>query len=219
MEDKRRILELVREGALTPEEALELLSALEEAPQGPSPKGGGDAFPEGAPLFRVEASGAEVWLEGVPGLEAPRVQGEGAWADGVYRVLGGEGRLYLPEGSRVEVQALGSNLSLKGVHLLGQALGSNLEGEGLLGLDLVLKGGNLEAGLLLKEGEHRLRLLGGNAELRFLPGSDLRLEAQVFLGALEVQGLAQQGPGVWVLGQGRARLALRVRMGNAELEA
>ncbi|RTH13208.1 hypothetical protein CSW43_04115 [Thermus scotoductus] len=29
MEDKRRILEMVREGVLTPEEALELLSVLE----------------------------------------------------------------------------------------------------------------------------------------------------------------------------------------------
>lgn len=92
-----------------------------------------------------------------------------------------------------------------------------------MGLDLALSGGNLEAGLFLRDGEHRLEVRAGNAELRFLPGSDLEVEAQVRLGGLEVAGpwrqVAAHGGRRWSLGEGKAKLGARVAMGNLELEA
>ncbi|RTI57139.1 hypothetical protein CSW14_05400 [Thermus scotoductus] len=80
----------------------------------------------------LEAEGGGVVLEGgIP----------------VYRVSLGEGRLRVPEGAEVLLLAKGSHVELAGVLLKGRALGANLEGDGLLGLDLALSGGNLEAGL------------------------------------------------------------------------
>jgi uncharacterized protein YqfA (UPF0365 family) len=86
----------------------------------------------------------------------------------------------------VRLEAKGSNVELSRVALRGVAHGCNLEGEELLGLDLRLVAGNLEVDLLLKEGHHGLDLKAANAELRFLPGSDLLLEVEARLSSLEV---------------------------------
>ncbi len=212
MEDKRRILEMVREGVLTPEEARELLSVLEERDLA-----GGERPPvEASQVFapqgfqvQVQAFGASLEVVGVAGLEGLEAEGGGVVLESgipVYRVSLGEGRLRVLEGAEVLL-----------------SLGANLEGDGLLGLDLVLSGGNLEAGLFLRDGEHRLEVRAGNAELRFLPGSDLEVGAQVRLGGLEVAGpwrqVAAPGGRRWSLGEGKAKLGARVAMGNLELEA
>ncbi|GAA6743683.1 SHOCT-like domain-containing protein [Thermus antranikianii] len=229
MEDKRRILEMVREGVLTPEEALELLSVLEERELA-----GGERPPvEASQVFapqgfrvQVQAFGASLEVVGVAGLEGLEAEGVGVTQEGgipVYRVSLGEGRLRVPEGAEVMLLAKGSHVDLAGVVLKGRALGANLEGDRLLGLDLALSGGNLEAGLFLRDGEHRLEVRAGNAEIRFLPGSDLEVEAQVRLGGLEVAGpwrqVAASGGRRWSLGEGKAKLRARVAMGNLELEA
>ena len=117
-----------------------------------------------------------------------------------------KGRLWVPEGSPVRLEAKGSNLELSRVVLLGQAHGCNLEGEELLGLDLRLVAGNLEAGLLLKEGRHGLDLKAANAELCFLPGSDLLLSPFRGRGpAFPAGGRGRLDPGAgWVPAWGRA---------------
>ncbi|GAB5603388.1 hypothetical protein FJNA_19140 [Thermus sp. FJN-A] len=223
MEDRRRILEMVREGVLTPEEALELLAVLEERD---SPRGEG-SFPEASEASRgfrvqVEALGASLEVVGVAGLGGLEAEGGALVQEGevpVYRVARGEGRLRVPEGAEVVLSAKGSHVALAGVALKGRALGANLEGEGLLGLDLALAGGNLRASLLLKEGTHRLEVQAGNATLRFLPGSDLEVEAQALLGSLEVTGPWHQAAPRWSLGEGKAKLRAKVAMGHLELEA
>ncbi|TBH17638.1 SHOCT-like domain-containing protein [Thermus thermamylovorans] len=225
MEDKRRILEMVREGVLSPEEALELLAVLEERER-PEAEAPAASPAPGHPQIRILATGANLEVRGVAGLAEPEGKG-GTLAreeEGyLYRVAFGEGALRVPEGVWLALEARGSNVELARVALRGRALGANLEGEALVGLDLDLVGGNLEAGLLLWEGEHRLLVQAGNAELRFLPGSDLLVEAEARLGQVEAEGPWRRvaGPGGFrgVLGEGRARLSARVRMGNLELEA
>lgn len=232
MEDKRRILEMVREGVLTPEEALELLSALEESALEERDLAGGERPPVEASQvfapqgFQVQAFGANLEVVGVVGLEGLEAEGGGVTQEGgipVYRVSLGKGRLRVPEGAVVLLLAMGSHVKLARVVLAGRALGANLKGDGLLGLDLALSGGNLEAGLLLRDGEHRLEVRAGRAELRFLPGSHLEVEAQVRLGGLKVAGPWRQeaAPGGrrWSLGEGKAKLRAKVVMGNLELEA
>jgi hypothetical protein len=217
MEDRRRILEMVREGVLSPEEALELLAVLEDREEGRAEEG---LTP---PLVRLVAQGAEVRVVGEKGLALPRAEGGEFRQEGegyLLRLgLREKGRLWVPEGSPVRLEAKGSNLELSRVALSGQAHGCNLEGEELLGLDLRLVAGNLEAGLLLKEGCHRLDLKAANAELRFLPGSDLLLEVEARLSSLEVEGAWTRAPGGYRLGEGRAVLRVRAFASNLEVEA
>jgi hypothetical protein len=217
MEDRRRILEMVREGVLSPEEALELLAVLEDREEGRAEEG---LTP---PLVRLVVQGAEVRVAGEKGLASPRAEGGEFRQEGegyLLRLgLREKGRLWVPEGSPVHLEAKGSNLELSRVALSGQAHGCNLEGEELLGLDLRLVAGNLEAGLLLKEGRHGLDLKAANAELRFLPGSDLLLEVEARLSSLEVEGAWTRAPGGYRLGEGRAVLRVRAFASNLEVEA
>lgn len=225
MEDRRHVLEMVREGLLSPEEALELLAVLEEREK-PEAEAPAASPAPGRSQVRILATGANLEVRGVAGLAEPEGregtlvrEGEGY----LYRVAFGEGVLRVPEGVPVLLEAKGSHVALSRVALGGRALGANVEGEALVGLDLNLVGGNLEASLLLWEGEHRLVVQGGNAELRFLPGSDLLVEAEARLGQVEAEGPWRRvaGPGGFrgVLGEGRARFSAQVYMGNLELEA
>jgi hypothetical protein len=217
MEDRRRILEMVREGVLSPEEALELLAVLEDREEGRAEKG---LTP---PLVRLVAQGAEVRVVGEKGLASPRAEGGEFRQEGEGHLLRlglrEKGRLWVPEGSPVRLEAKGSNLELSRVALRGVAHGCNLEGEELLGLDLRLVAGNLEAGLLLQEGRHGLDLKAANAELRFLPGSDLLLEVEARLSSLEVEGAWTRAPGGYRLGEGQAVLRVRAFASNLEVEA
>jgi hypothetical protein len=217
MEDRRRILEMVREGVLSPEEALELLAVLEDREEGRAEEG---LTP---PLVRLVAQGAEVRVVGEKSLASPRAEGGEFRQEGegyLLRLgLREKGRLWVPEGSLVRLEAKGSNLELSRVALRGVAHGCNLEGEELLGLDLRLVAGNLEADLLLQEGHHGLDLKAANAELRLLPGSDLLLEVEARLSSLEVEGAWTRAPGGYRLGEGRAVLRVRAFASSLEVEA
>lgn len=204
MENRRRILEMVREGVLTPEEALELLEALED---------GEKPFREPVRL-RVEATLARLEILGEAGLGASWAEG-GALEGEVYRIGHATGVLHLPRGAWVDLRAKGSALILKEVALAGRALGSHLEGEGLRGLDLRLEASNLEATLLLKEGAHRLWVGMGNARLAFLSGSNVEVAAVPQLGHVSWDGPWRGRR----LGGGEARLEAKVRLGHLELVA
>ena len=218
MEDKRRILEMVRDGVLSPEEALELLAVLEDREEERAEEGFSSP-----PLVRLVAQGAEVRVVGEKGLASLRAEGGAlvAQEEGYLLRFGlrERGRLWVPEGSPVRLEAKGSNLELSRVALAGVAHGCNLEGEGLLGLDLRLVAGNLEATLLLREGTHRLDLKASNAELSFLPPSDLLLEVEARLSSLEVEGAWSRAPSGYRLGEGRAVLRVRAFASNLEVEA
>ena len=218
MEDKRRILEMVRDGVLSPEEALELLAVLEDREEERAEEGFSSP-----PLVRLVAQGAEVRVVGEKGLASLRAEGGAlvAQEEGYLLRFGlrERGRLWVPEGSPVRLEAKGSNLEFSQVALTGVAHGCNLEAEGLLGLDLRLVAGNLEAGLLLQEGSHRLDLRAANSELRLLQGSDLLLEVEARLSSLEVEGAWSRAPSGYRLGEGRAVLRVRAFASNLEVEA
>jgi hypothetical protein len=75
------------------------------------------------------------------------------------------------------------------------------------GWGLELQVGSLEASLPVREGAHRLWVGLGHARLPFLPGSSV------------AAAQAQAGHGAWEghgLGDGRAHLEARVRLGHRE---
>ncbi|RIH84320.1 hypothetical protein Mlute_01931 [Meiothermus luteus] len=111
-------------------------------------------------------------------------------------------------------------MEAKGIAFLkGRVAAGNLELKAVEGLDLELTAGNLEGSLLLREGQHRLRVSMGNAELFLLSGSSLRLNANVSLGHQEIRGLHPEDGSAGLLGEGRARLEVWVRMGNLGVQA
>ncbi len=228
MSEQERIQALLQAGKITPQEAELLLSALEESENEPDPAQ--KLFQPEAPLglrwvrVRLTAGRLEAQLD--PSLSQPQVEGQAE-----VRSVGGDvqvishtngllegwlGRgvslvLRLPPGWGLEVDSKAAELEVEGVRFFkGRVAAGNVALKAVEGLDLEVSAGNIEGSLLLREGQHRLRVSLGNAELAFLPGSSVMLRPSVSLGNLECPDRQ--------VGQGQASLEAAVRMGNLELK-
>lgn len=141
-------------------------------------------------------------------------------------LLGGLGslELRLPAGWGLDLGSKAAQVEVEGVAFLkGRVAAGNVELRGVEGLDLEVTAGNIEGSLLLREGQHRLQVSMGNAELDLLPGSSVQLSPGVSLGNLETRGFsrsyAADGSEVRQVGEGKATLEVSVRMGNLEVKA
>jgi hypothetical protein len=132
--------------------------------------------------------------------------------------------LRLPAGWGLDLDGKAVQVEVEGVAFLkGRVAVGNVELSAVQGIDLEVTAGNLEGALLLCEGQHRLRVSMGNAELDLLPGSSVQLRPGVSMGNLEIKGFsrsyAADGSEVLQVGEGKATLEVSVRMGNLEVKA
>lgn len=244
MTEQERIQALLQAGKITQQEADLLLSALGEGeaavrqaqqavgePYAPEPAGW---QPEGFRWVRVKLTAGQLEARLDRGLERPIVEGPaevrraGADLEVVPEQvnLGFLGRmgsleLRLPPGWGLEINSKAAQIEAQGIEFLkGRLAAGNLELDAVRGLDLEVTAGNVEGSLLLAEGQHRLRVSMGNAELDILPGSSVRLLPSVNLGNQEIKGFERSpNGGARQLGEGRASLEVSVRMGNLEIKA
>ncbi|RDI94831.1 hypothetical protein DV704_10190 [Meiothermus sp. QL-1] len=222
MDERSRIRNLLEEGRITREEAELLLSALEEAPSGPA-----SPPPEGLRWVRVRMVAGEIEARLEPSLGEPVVEGaaevrsieEGLQVEPSFLGRMGTLELRLPAGWGLELEAKAAQVEAQGLPFLrGRVTAGNVELQEVEGLDLEVVAGNVEGSLLLKSGQHRLRVFLGNAELRFLPESSVRLRTQVGAGRRELRGFEPLG-GEARMGEGLAQLEVNLRMGNLEATA
>lgn len=126
-------------------------------------------------------------------------------------IKAGDIELKLPKGWGLEVDGKAGEVDVKDVACLrGRVLAGNVELERVHGLDLSVRAGNVEGSLLLTEGQHHLKVSMGNAELKLLEGSNVKVTPHVSLG-----NVSPHHPPV--MGEGRALLDVTVSMGNVEI--
>jgi hypothetical protein len=101
--------------------------------------------------------------------------------------------------------------------------GGNLTLEGAHTLNASVNGGNLRWAGQLTGGHHRLEVSAGNATLHLLPGSSVRLDADVTVGAFKADFPTQKSGGFvntrygGQLGGGEAHLSCRVAAGQIKV--
>lgn len=193
-----------------------------------------------APELRVNVEGRLQLLGNGEGWHVSRIPK--TWEDRsdgwVERVLQGfiqeaplRAELRVPTGiTEVEAKVQGGNLSLAGVP--GATVHAKVQGGNLTLADAgevqaKVQGGNLNWNALVQRGNHDLVVQGGNANLKLLPGSSLRLDGDVTAGNLSAAGFPVTKTGrdpvsasyQGVLEDGRASLSLKVQGGNIRIAA
>lgn len=193
-----------------------------------------------APELRVNVEGRLQLLGNGEGWHVSRIPK--TWEDRsegwVERVLQGfiqeaplRAELRVPAGiTEVHAKVQGGNLSLAGVP--GATVHAKVQGGNLTLADAgevqaKVQGGNLKWNALVQGGRHDVVVQGGNANLKLLPGSSLRLDGDVTAGNLSAAGFPVTKTGrdpvsasyQGVLEDGRASLTLKVQGGNVRIAA
>lgn len=195
-------------------------SASPPPPQPPGPSRGAQP-----PLrwLRIGMMAKNLEVRREEGLAEPRVEGADLgrqgedWAvqaQGIESLLSGRNSLKIavPPDCGVDLSAKAGNIEISGVAFVrGRVVAGNVELEEVEGLDLELKAGNLDATLRLVEGEHRVQVSMGNADIALLRGSSVKLSSKVSMGAIDIDGPIK-------MGEGRASLDLLVKMGNLDIK-
>ncbi|AFZ67146.1 DUF4097 family beta strand repeat-containing protein [Deinococcus peraridilitoris] len=245
---RARVQALVAEGKLTAAEAETLLAApsagvqrTAEVPEQQAPR-----------RLRIAMQGASVQVYADSGLTTPQVTAEGegriellAGPDGwtLRRERESEGwlnrltqglfreslkiELRIPEDFRdVSIDLAGGNVRLHDLNarVQGKVSGGNLHLGQVSALNVNVTGGNLQATATLEEGEHSVKLTGGNATLSVPNAASVRLNAQVVGGSLRTHGFAVKrrdtSPATATYEgytQGNIRLNVSITGGNATL--
>lgn len=132
----------------------------------------------------------------------------------------------LPSGYGLEVDAKAGTVIARGVpYLRGEVKAGTVVARDIGGIDMEIKAGTLDATLNLAQGQHRIFMKAGTANVRMLPGSDYRIKGEVLMGSLRGVGKHSFETGdplrqtFNVLeGQGKADLRIDVKMGSLFLE-
>lgn len=186
--------------------------------------------PAGIRWVKVNMLAGELEARVDPSLQEPQVRGkaevrqvgqdfvvepqpvQGDFLGGLLKNLkAGELDLRIPAGWGLELDGKAGDIEIDGVAFVrGRLLAGDIELREVGGLDLDVKAGNIEGSALLQGGSHRLRIEMGNAQVRLLPGSSVKVKAGVGLGNLETPGNQ--------VADGAGTLEAYVRMGNLEIQ-
>ena len=203
----------------------------------------------GVRWLRIEMLAADLLVEPQPGLEAPRLRREvedatlephgGGWRLR-YRVDLGSWSIFgnhrgsparievdVPLGMGVDLDVKAGDVAIRGVtHVRGRMLAGDLAIDGASYVDVDKKAGDFEARIRPTAGRQRLVAKAGDLDVVLLPGSDVRVSADVKVGDLSVKGAglpgARNAHGIGqrysgTLGAGTAELELRLAAGSMTL--
>ncbi len=197
----------------------------------------------------IEMIAADLLVEPQPGLEAPRLRrevedatleahGDGwrlryraelsSWSIfGNHRGMPARIEVDIPVGMGVELDVKAGDVEIRGVtHVRGRMLAGDLAIDGASYVDVDKKAGDFEARIRPTAGRQRLVAKAGDLDVVLLPGSDVRVSADVKVGDLRVEGPGLQGArnshGIGqrysgTLGAGAAELELRLAAGSMTL--
>lgn len=126
----------------------------------------------------------------------------------------------LPEGWGLICNLNAGNLKAEGLaYVRGTVASGDAHLEAVRGINLMVMSGDLDATLILTEGEHRLEVMSGNASIKFVDSS-VHLEGKLSSGDLDARGnfwqKRHQIQGQ--VGEGKAVLKVVVASGDLTLE-
>lgn len=187
---------------------------VDESLQEPSVRG------KGPGNLSLEQSERGARLSG--GLGRGRASGIGRLLDGV---AGGSVRLSLPTGWGVKLDMKAGDVKISGplAYLAGNLLAGDLDADQLHGVDLSVKAGDIDLGLLLDEGDHRVQAVAGDIDVTLLKGSNVSVRGRVNIGAIGLpQGWEHGWRGVGsrveqTVGEGAAGLILELGTGDLKI--
>lgn len=150
----------------------------------------------------------------------------------VERLIGGMRRretvvVEVAPGTGVDLDVKAGEVTLDRTPFLrGEMLAGEVSVRRAEGIDLAMRAGELNAGLHLTAGRHRVRMTAGEANLRLLRGSDVRVDARVAMGELNFRGAldgrSRSGLSVHgnaLIGDGAAELSVSASAGEVNLRA
>ncbi|HEU4740681.1 MAG TPA: DUF4097 family beta strand repeat-containing protein [Meiothermus sp.] len=249
MDERSRIRALLEGGRITQEEADTLLEALDELEAEEAPTLQKEIKPVAvAPAelrwVKVILHSEDLKARFDPRLEQPLIEGQvevqeegsgflvtrqrgkrrerGAYFfENVLRYFeGSEVRVHLPAGWGLELYVTSGEVEVEGIPFVRGKIGSgDVELEDVQGLDLRIASGELEATLRLTQGEHKLVMGSGDAEIRFV-GSSVQIAGVLGNGELDPRGnFSQRGRLVkGLVGPGAAKLSIQMGSGDLTLE-
>lgn len=143
----------------------------------------------------------------------------------VRRVAPMDAKLTLPEETAVRLQMTAGDVNIRGPieFLSGNMVAGDLEVEETHGIDMSVRAGDVDVGVRVEEGRHRLTSVAGDLNVRVLPGTDAIVKGSVNIGELRVKGdweRHSRGLGSSVehkLGEGRGELVIQLGTGDLEL--
>ena len=139
----------------------------------------------------------------------------------------GEVRVVIPREWGLQLKMKAGDITIQGPlrYLAGHLLAGDLDAPEVHGIDLNVSAGDIDLGLLIDEGRHRIHAVAGDVNVRLLPGSNARVSGRVNIGDLSVPKrwtFKSKGIGAsfeHTLGQGRAELALDLGTGDLDIAA
>lgn len=138
-------------------------------------------------------------------------------------------KIRIPADWGVRFDVKGGDIDIEGpvAAVVGHLVAGDLEIEDTRAADVSVTAGEAEVGLRADSGEHQVRVRVGNASVRLLPGSSLRVDMNVNIGSIKARDLDRHSQGIGMRaagtvtngGTGEGTLNIDVLTGEAELRA
>lgn len=137
----------------------------------------------------------------------------------------GETTVTVPEGWGLRLNMKAGDVTVRGPlrFLAGHLLAGDLDVAEVHGIDLNVSAGDIDLGLRISDGKHRVHAVAGDVNVRLLDGSDAKVSGRVNIGDLSVPRTWQsRSKGIGstfenTLGQGRAELKLDLGTGDLDV--
>ena len=125
--------------------------------------------------------------------------------------------LVLPAGYGVILSVKAGDVSVSNLPFIkGRVFAGDFTAKEVGGIDLFAAAGDIQAGLLITEGNHHLSAAAGNLSLTFLKGSNVNYQGSNGFAALSKFGLTKAHNGV--VGEGVAKMTFRAFAGEVDIK-